>query len=791
MVNFNDTINVYGPGSADFGPLGQNGKPIPPPPSPSVSAYLNPSQMSNYLSGPMSDWLEENRTCFSPEDFSSAQETLSESASSLSSGAASTSDSISSFNHILSSLGFPLSNEQKADQMDAAAQSIDSQVRKSFASLEDSMTSTSSQLEDLQQQLDNLEPSSLDPSSLKSANDALSRTQGLLANVKDTLIPVDDIVGDISESAHQVSNLASQMHSFASPSTMQSLQENYSSVLKGQTSFASAFSEVTANATQQLQHIQSIISADIKPVVEPAPAYSWEDYDNNWGGGPIPGGVNGDLAFAVVNSDGSFNPQYPLGGTGDNGFAVGGWTDSQQGGGLNAVLTQALINGNLTPAQQTLLNNIVNAVEKYGYQRVVMDFEDYGDPNAGQTSASYTLFLQELGSKLHSMTPPVKLEMAISPEVSNQNYYNMNALLSGGTVDAFQVMCYDYEQGNSGTTGIASVAMTQAYLQQMFAAYPDLTQSKLMIGFPLYGAQYNLPAGLTPAQVLAALAGQNSPASGEVGDNTILSQIGNWTNPQNGWEQISNGATPPTYYYYNSTTGVLYNTFPPASMQDFANMIKTNFPNVQGFFGWEASDDLPGGSLFQTMMSYLQSPPPEVTAATSEVMSWLQNLQGVPASWVESLENELTTNPPTTLQQLASWFNTTFDSTSGNEDIYMQYPGLIQIIGGAGGRLDNQLNDLFTNNPNLEGLLNMGASIPTATPADMLFVNLQSWNPDPSTDPTGAAAKTAILKQLATYGSAWSQADIKQYYWYPLQPTLDPADAAFLAQIMYANSSTK
>lgn len=798
MVNFNDNINISGPGNAGFGPEGQSGKPIPPPPSPSTSIYLNPSQMSNYLSGPMSDWLEENRTSFSPEDFASAQDNISEAASFLSSSKASAADSISSFNQILSSLGFPLSNEQKADQIDATAQSIDSQARKSFGSLEDSVNNVSSQLETLGRQLDTLQQSSSEPSSLQSASDALSKAQGIMVDVRDSLLPLDDAVGAISETANQISNLASEMHGFASPATMQSLQKSYNSILNGQTNFDSALSEVTSNTTSQLQKVQSLINSQIKPIVEPAPSYSWEDYDNNWGaGGSSPTGASGDLSFAVVNSDGSFDPTYPIGGTGDSGLAIGGYNNSTPGTtnpGLYDVMTQALINGNLTPAQQALLNNIVNAAEQYGYSRVIMDFEDYSDPNPSQTSASYTMFLEQLGNALHAKG--IKLEMAISPSITNQTYFNMNTLLSTGCVDNFQVMCYDYEQGSPASTGIASVAQTQAYLEQMLSTYPGLTQSKLMIGFPLYGASYTLPAGLTPQQVLQALeSGQGVTFdSGEVGDNTILSDIGSWTNPTNGWVQISDGKTPPTYFYYNPATGKLYNTFPPASMQDFANMMKTNFPNVAGFFAWESSDDTTDNSMFTQMMNDFLSPTgPSFSQAQSQVETWLTNLESIPglASWAQSLLGQV--QSATDLNSLAAALNSAFNPT-GTSDIFLLYPQLI----GQGTKINNQISDLFSQNPDLVYLANnCGLNIPQVTPADMLNYNLQSWNPDPTTDPSGYAAKQQILEQLfgdpnanppiPAQGSAWTQAEIKQFYWWPLQPTLDPADAAYLAQIMYAN----
>lgn len=158
-------------------------------------------------------------------------------------------------------------------------------------------------------------------------------------------------------------------------------------------------------------------------------SYSWEAYQNNWGQqGSLPSGVQGDLGFAVVNADGSFDSTYPLNVGSSTGFAIGGWTNSQPPGGLYEILKEPLVNGQLTATQQTLLNNIVKNAQLYGFQRVTLDYEAYGQPLGKEP---YTTFLQQLGDALHKLSPPVQLQMAISPDVNNQNYYDLSKLLQG------------------------------------------------------------------------------------------------------------------------------------------------------------------------------------------------------------------------------------------------------------------------------------------------------------------------------------------------------------------------
>jgi hypothetical protein len=727
MVYFNPHSSSPDPFSSS-----QEGKSLPPMPLPSLSDVGDPIQSSSYLQGTLSSWISTNAGAIPKETLDAVHNILNQP------NPISTKDAIEATTHVAVAL----------------------QAVGAFPTLGSLMLSHTQQMGAAQE-------------SAFAPYEGVDNDQA--ASVKLAMQSYNDLADSLAEAS-------SSLHEAPSSKTMSTVQAGYSAVCSANESFTKSLSALQSSYAT----IQTQVSEQQK-AASAAAGYQWQDYDNNWSGsGYPPTGASGDLAFAVVNSDGSFNSDYPIGNTTDAGLAIGGWNNSQQGQGLYQVLTQPLNGGQLTAAQQNLLNNIADAAQSFGYSRVTMDFEDYFDPNASQVSQSYTTFLEQLGSKLHSLSPPVQLQMAISPSITNQNFFNMNALLSSGAVDKFQVMSYDYEQGGTPATGIASVSQTQQYLQQMLNTYPELNTSKLLIGFPLYGAGYSLPPGLTPAEVMQALSSGSGVTmqSGEVGDNTILQNIGNWQNPTNGFQMLTNGETPPSYFYYNATTGQLYNTFPPQSMQDFASMIKNNFPGVGGFFGWESPDDTADNSMYTTMMNDIMSSQTPVTLsqAQQEIVTWLQGLENtIPslASWAQGLISQVDSTQSTAA--LATLLNQTFTSSSNGQDIYMQYPALLEV----GGKLSNQIQNLFSQNPNLLYMdPSVTISVPAPTKADLSYAQLVNWQP---TDPGGVAEKNTLMNVFLQNGSGWSQQAMNQYYWQNLygQPSLSTDDQSFLSSILY------
>ncbi|MCX6991214.1 MAG: glycosyl hydrolase family 18 protein [Chlamydiae bacterium] len=529
--------------------------------------------------------------------------------------------------------------------------------------------------------------------------------------------------------------------------------------------------------------------------------YIYEEYVNNWGGaGTPPPGVSGSQAFAVVNGDGTFDSRYPLAGGGNTALAVGGWNNSQVDGGLNTILTAPLNpDGSLTTVQKKLLDGLVSAAIQYGYKKILLDFEAYSSANPTQVSKTYTKFLQELGAQLHALGK--QLDICTSPAVENQNYYDINQLLT--SVDHYQVMTYDYAQGGSVVTGNASVSQSKTYLDTMLAKYPGLTQSMLMLGIPTYGIQFSITPGMAQDAVQAGIqAGtlqgtinNNQPGTGsaEMANDLILQDIGDWINPTNGWVLITTNANPADYFYYNQAKGSVITAFPPASVRDFATMVKGNYPDVTGFFGWEASDEMNGAIMKELIND--TALPLNLTAANTEVSAWLTALRDTNQDpklkqWAGNLLAKLAAKPPSTPKDLATILNGAFNP-SGAQDIYMQIPALLEVDGQTApnaGNVINLLNQLFAGNSDLLALQSLGLNIPTPTVADMTYAQVSSWTPQPETD---LAVKTFILKNIGDAGSGFTHDQIKQLYWgNSWRPhKITQSDDALLQELMYANTS--
>lgn len=347
-------------------------------------------------------------------------------------------------------------------------------------------------------------------------------------------------------------------------------------------------------------------------------SYIFEEYADNWSYWnqehheqyPNLNGVAGVVAFAVANPDGSFESDYPLfpvdpnnpwqqaAPPGCTSFAVGGWNNSQPGGGLYSILTGPAN----SPAWTNLINTIVSNATQYNYTNVVIDYENYANPPPDP--ALYTSFLTTLGNTLHQQG--MTLEIAISPNPQNQNFYNLQTLVQNGCVDRFHTMCYDYALGQSPiqVIGNNNISQTITWLRQLATIVPP---SKIMVGIPLYGVVFQLASNMTSATVEQALENNTLTATGYNSQSTtittddLLTAIEDWDAPQNGWVQMTNALTPPDYFYYNPSTNQIISAFPPAAMENFFQAIQENIPDVAGFFSWEAEGDF-NGTMMQTFI---------------------------------------------------------------------------------------------------------------------------------------------------------------------------------------------
>lgn len=387
---------------------------------------------------------------------------------------------------------------------------------------------------------------------------------------------------------------------------------------------------------QDIAQIQKTVAA-ITALLPPAPDSRFEIYTDNWaipdGGLPIPKiptNVNIDYAFGevamawvwdpnadngrggkgmwVVNqndpSNGSWLANFEYGFPVDpskiigtltsrmpDALAIGGWNASQPNPLFDPTnpathyayqendLYQIMTSPN-PQVRENFINNIVSTASQYGYKKIIMDYEDYS--HGGKEGNNYTQFLEQLDGKLQALSPPVKLEIAISPDVKNQDYYNLKSLIANTNI-IFEPMCYDYAAGVSPqiVAPNAGTGQTLEYLKAMVAS--GMPADRMKIGFSTYGQAFNLPPGTTLQNVLANMNSANglsfasnwsgdcpvgtpNGGNGQISNDQIFKLLGGSAqNPwqpsaASGWQAIvyqdpNHPNYPPEVFYYNPTAG--------------------------------------------------------------------------------------------------------------------------------------------------------------------------------------------------------------------------------------------
>lgn len=381
----------------------------------------------------------------------------------------------------------------------------------------------------------------------------------------------------------------------------------------------------------------------------------WECYEDNWtywmSMPELPNGIKQDFAFAVVNTDGAFDPSYPVftsPWTSDASLAIGGWNNSQSempSWGTNGfyTLVESIDPDSTEPSSQE--SNFISSIDtslKAGngaWTSVCLDFENYGDDLAN-SPGKYTKLIKDVYKFLEENHPGVKLKMCMSPNAQNRRYFDLKDLLTSCPNLTFQLMCYDYALGQAGTTRVipndavygpeydyingTSQETIQTDLLTLFKGdgtdqNPPVPQNRVYLGVPEYGIIYNLNAEdcAAPSDVLAKInnnwslrANEWNPYgsdNGQITNEQILSSLGgSWTPSETcGWVTLVDnwGKT----YYYNQSMQQIIAATPPDSLDELmGDFVRKNYPDVLGFFGWEAIGDNAGKSV-QTFMNQFES----------------------------------------------------------------------------------------------------------------------------------------------------------------------------------------
>tara|TARA_B100000508_G_scaffold11104_1_gene7835 strand:+ start:4340 stop:7315 length:2976 start_codon:yes stop_codon:yes gene_type:complete len=158
--------------------------------------------------------------------------------------------------------------------------------------------------------------------------------------------------------------------------------------------------------------------------------------------------------------------------------------------------------GNPT-ARQTLITNLITLVQNRGAHGVNIDFESM----PSSVSADYTSFMIDLCNQMHSQIPGSQVSIAMHA-VDWSGFYDIPALEP--YVDLFCVMGYDYYWTGSANAGpndpLYQFQNTYNYtLSRSTTYYLDqgVPRSKLVMGLPYYGREWNVTSHTLPATTTA------------------------------------------------------------------------------------------------------------------------------------------------------------------------------------------------------------------------------------------------------------------------------------------------
>lgn len=215
-----------------------------------------------------------------------------------------------------------------------------------------------------------------------------------------------------------------------------------------------------------------------------------------------------------------------------------------QANGVNVNLCVTLFSNHATflgssTSKQTLITNLINAVQQRNAKGVNIDFE--GVPNA--QSAAFTSFMISLCNQMHASVPNSEVSIAL-PAVNWNNTYDVTSMAP--YVDLFCIMGYDYYWSGSTTAGptdpLYNFQTSYNYtLTKSITYYLDngVPKSKLVLGLPYYGREWPTSASTVPSATTATGVTRTY-------DYVRTNSTGNYNTAQ--WD--ANSFTP--YYTYNN-----------------------------------------------------------------------------------------------------------------------------------------------------------------------------------------------------------------------------------------------
>jgi spore germination protein YaaH len=177
-----------------------------------------------------------------------------------------------------------------------------------------------------------------------------------------------------------------------------------------------------------------------------------------------------------------------------------GWSSATvvtaaQANGVNVTLCATLFSGHTAffgnaTAQQTLISNLISAVQSRNAHGVNIDFEGMGASH----KTAFTNFMINLCNQMHAAIPGSEVSIALY-SVDWSGVFDMQAM--DPYVDLFIIMGYDYYYSGSTTAGpedpLYNFQTSYNYTLSKSISYylnKGASKSKLLLGLPYYGREW-------------------------------------------------------------------------------------------------------------------------------------------------------------------------------------------------------------------------------------------------------------------------------------------------------------
>lgn len=256
--------NIYISGASEQGlPEGSRRQPTNQPPAPQTVAYQDPKAMSEYLRGPLSTWLEQNRASY--PNFTAITDQITTASASLNAEKRTPEGAVSEYNALMETLGFTVSEGQKAEQMDAGAQGIVAKASNQVTSLTSQIENAQKQIGEWKEKLGQLPPES---PVLPKAQKTLNSAEALVSNLQGQMTTAQSTLASAQRGSTDIHQMVSSAGGAPERDAMQQISTRYQAFVAAHTKTLPDLSTQIQNTFTSLEHL---VNPRIAPPIAAAP----------------------------------------------------------------------------------------------------------------------------------------------------------------------------------------------------------------------------------------------------------------------------------------------------------------------------------------------------------------------------------------------------------------------------------------------------------------------------------------------------------------------------------------